>query len=344
MTPYAASAAGPLLNSITLVDTTDTVTGGLSGNANVATKQLADNDAYLYKIKGGFENVVQLDNTGSVTSINITTGNLLRNLVVLFHSDNVALTANLPAASGMRDGDVACIKRLASGPRNVTKLAANAGAGDKIIDRYGNLLDYIYLHAGESVVMYKIAGSPGYWHILEFNGNLYNVGDVVSGYQVTRQGALMRNGQVVNRADYPRLWDFVNAQLGASTGLVVSDATWSSDPGSTGLYPYKSRFSTGNGTTTFRLPDDRGTFERMLSMSGAGRDADRISAGDDSIPGSLQNEALKSHTHGYITYASSGGPGLAYSTGYPSTSANSDPTGGTETRPVNVGRVPWIIY
>lgn len=61
-------------------------------------------------------------------------------------------------------------------------------------------------------------------------------------------GDLVCDGQVLNRADYPELWDMVNAGRFAS----VTDAVWLSDVSKRGAY------STGNGSTTFRLPDLNG--------------------------------------------------------------------------------------
>lgn len=61
-------------------------------------------------------------------------------------------------------------------------------------------------------------------------------------------GFLPLNGQVLNRADYPDLWEDI------SNGVFVSvtDSVWQSDAVARG------RFSLGNGTTTFRMPDLNG--------------------------------------------------------------------------------------
>lgn len=61
-------------------------------------------------------------------------------------------------------------------------------------------------------------------------------------------GDLSLDGQILNRADYPELWSMVNAGRFAS----VTDAVWLSDVSKRGSY------STGNGSTTFRLPDLNG--------------------------------------------------------------------------------------
>lgn len=61
-------------------------------------------------------------------------------------------------------------------------------------------------------------------------------------------GDLTLDGQLVNRADYAELWNLVNSGRFAS----IDDSTWIADPSQRGSY------STGNGTTTFRLPDLNG--------------------------------------------------------------------------------------
>lgn len=58
--------------------------------------------------------------------------------------------------------------------------------------------------------------------------------------------AVPMDGQLLNRADYPDLWAYV------STVSPIADATWLASSGARG------NFSTGNGTTTFRMPDWNG--------------------------------------------------------------------------------------
>lgn len=55
-----------------------------------------------------------------------------------------------------------------------------------------------------------------------------------------------QDGQLLNRADYPDLWKF------AQMTPIISDADWLADSNKRGKY------STGDGTTTFRVPDWNG--------------------------------------------------------------------------------------
>ena len=57
---------------------------------------------------------------------------------------------------------------------------------------------------------------------------------------------VVSDGQLLNRADYPDLWAY--AQLLTP----ISDSAWLADP------QQRGRYSTGDGTTTFRVPDRNG--------------------------------------------------------------------------------------
>ena len=76
----------------------------------------------------------------------------------------------------------------------------------------------------------------------------YHVGEAVT--WETRAyyppNCLPRDGQLVNRADWPELWAW------AQKTTPITDATWLADVTKRGLY------STGDGSTTFRLPDWNG--------------------------------------------------------------------------------------
>lgn len=112
-------------------------------------------------------------------------------------------------------------------------------------------------------------------------------------------------------------------------GAAISRATYSALFAVIG-----TAFGAGDGTTTFNLPDMRGMFAR--GWAGAGSvDAGRVF-------GSVQQDALESHTHNYrvdsgITGSVTANRGiLADSTGTSGERYTSSATGDTETRPVNV--------
>lgn len=96
----------------------------------------------------------------------------------------------------------------------------------------------------------------------------------------------------------------------------------------------------GDGATTFNLPDSRGEFWRGLDL-GRGVDAGRVL-------GSVQMSLVAAHTHGYYfisglggTLAGNGVTGIAGSaTGVLQTNSS----GGAETRPRNIAKIPLIKY
>ncbi|MDA0572785.1 phage tail protein [Burkholderia gladioli] len=111
--------------------------------------------------------------------------------------------------------------------------------------------------------------------------SIASVGQIVFEPRATvRAGYLKANGLSVNRADYPELWAYAQA-----SGALVSDDNWHNG--------WKGCFSTGNGSSDFRLPDLRGEFIRGWDDVGS-IDANRTI-------GSWQDSQNRSHTHGGAT-------------------------------------------
>ncbi|MGC3025787.1 phage tail protein [Burkholderia sp. DN3021] len=92
-----------------------------------------------------------------------------------------------------------------------------------------------------------------------------------------RAGFLKLNGTELKRADYPLLWAYAQG-----SGAMVADADWGK--GRHGC------FSSGDGNTTFRLPDLRGEFIRCWDDA-RGADAQRQI-------GSWQDSLNRLHAHG----------------------------------------------
>ena len=109
----------------------------------------------------------------------------------------------------------------------------------------------------------------------------------------------------------------------------------------------------GNGSTTFNLPDYRGRFLRGVD-GGVGRDPDRASRSamntggntGDAV-GSVQSDQYRSHTHN-VPSANAGGaggqPGPVNAGGTLNTSFNTQSSGGNETRPINAYVNYFIKY
>ncbi|MDQ2080466.1 phage tail protein [Xanthobacteraceae bacterium Astr-EGSB] len=139
-------------------------------------------------------------------------------------------------------------------------------------------------------------------------------------------GFLKENGALVSRSTYASLWAYAEA-----SGRVVSEAAWTvADWGA---------FSSGDGSTNFRIPDARGEFVRGLD-SGRGADTGRLL-------GSAQQDLLRSHNHDTTIPLDNNTGGNAYKTYFgPTTGSNivTSVTGGAETRPRNVAKLACIKY
>jgi hypothetical protein len=100
-------------------------------------------------------------------------------------------------------------------------------------------------------------------------------------------GWIARDGQLLNRADWPGLWALVSASS-------VTDAVWLASP-----YTSRGRYSSGDGSTTFRMPDtnarhaDGNTIAAMV-LRGDGKN----SAG---TPGLHQTDQLQNITGSVVS-------------------------------------------
>ncbi len=174
-------------------------------------------------------------------------------------------------------------------------------------------------------------------------------------------GTLKANGAAVSRSTYSALWTFAQA-----SGRIVSDTDWLN--GANQEWPC---FSSGDGSTTFRLPDFRGEFMRFVD-DGRGIDISRVlgkwqadAVGSFSMTGgSVTITDLQAHadspqtgdgwffspqvgpveSNGGQHGSDSGSPvisGIDAIRGLMSLSGNG---GASETRPRNVAIMPCIVY
>lgn len=157
-------------------------------------------------------------------------------------------------------------------------------------------------------------------------------------------GTLKANGAEISRATYADLWTFAQA-----SGRIVSETDWQN----AALRRWTS-FSTGDGSTTFRLPNLLGEFMRFYD-DGRGVDSGRVL-------GTQQAEMIGPHSHGLtgapttdgikvlgsiVAAGSDSSPFLAITTtpasigiGTLAVANNS----GTENRVRNIAILPCIVY
>lgn len=150
-------------------------------------------------------------------------------------------------------------------------------------------------------------------------------------------GRAASDGQLLSRATYPDAW----AAIAAGKVPVVSDAVWLADPTKRGCY------STGDGSTTFRLPDYNGKSAGSLGAVFQRGDG-ALSAGQ---AGLIQESQNKAHTHTSSVTASTAGAGsylnaynrsLTTDHSFNTLQTILDPSGGAEARPLNVTGC-WVI-
>lgn len=139
------------------------------------------------------------------------------------------------------------------------------------------------------------------------------------------------DGQLLSRATFPDAW------AGIQTGKVptVADATWLSTATERGKY------TAGDGSTSFRLPDYNGKASGSLGAVFLRGDGALSAA----VAGAIQSDEIKAHVHGLPGNTSNGTvDGTAdWNTGSTTVSTyNTASVGGAETRPLNVTGC-WII-
>jgi len=207
-------------------------------------------------------------------------------------------------------------------------------AGQTIFDSDGALGE-MHMHHKEYLILQALTN---HWNVVSAVGNFHCAGEEVKGRKEI-VNTLALKGQLLERSKYPRLWKYANSLT--LNQQIVSEATWFLD-----ATTYRGLFSTGDGLTTFRLPDERGMFERMLDL-GRGIDLGRI----HNFAGGYEADELKAHGHsftwkkGQADQNESGTYGSLYDADAThNRTTNTTNTGGTETRPKNIGKLNLIKF
>lgn len=188
--------------------------------------------------------------------------------------------------------------------------------------------------AGAHVGLAIAAGSTD-WYLYFFSDNTdvssVPVGSIHAYPSTTApDGELKLNGSLLSRIAYPKLYAFALA-----SGNIYTEAEWATKKGG---------FSTGDLSTTFRIPDLRGEFVRAWDDS-AGIDGGRVI-------GSNQADAFRAHSHqitGWTGNTNNAPGGHFLNTNQFNTTAGtttnvSTPAGDTETRPRSIALLYCIKY
>lgn len=303
---------------------TDPVQGGPDGKDNIPLKGLADRTIWLRNNANAIGDLF-LEGSGIVNLDASIVGKLITAKATGIY------TLNLPDASTIKTGTKIPISSFCAAGAVVI---AKPIAGQMIYDTDGNKA-LLNLHHKEHLCLVAFGN---HFKVKYAIGNFYCAGEEVKARKV-RNNTLLLNGQLVSRAQFPRLWEYVQSLTFGQE--VVSEATWQSSSTN-----YRGCFSTGDGVTNFRLPDERGTFDRMLDL-GRGLDLER----SHNYPGGYEDDQLKQHAHtlkhgrvGSVDGNPNGG-GWGWP---PANGINEDglvlPFGGLETRPKNIGKLNLIKF
>lgn len=231
---------------------------------------------------------------------------------------NDTLTVTLPALNLIPENrHIAFISEGGS-----HKVATIVAAGSDTIEWAGATRQNILLGQSERVWIYA---KGGVWIVSVASGSFDRVGEVFMSYDDSVLNALPLDGRVLDRVVYARLWEWVQT-LDAS--MIVTDTNWSNPA----LNNY-GRFSFGDGSTTFRIPQMHAPgFVRAVNP--ATRKAGSYEAGmvgPHTHPSPYKKNDSRGGDQVNTVYdGNDGGP-------YGSASAiPADPTA-TENRPANIG-------
>lgn len=262
-------------------------------------------------------------NNAAITAAKVLTSEETGFLLV----DATAVSFDLVLPPANRSMDV----RVQRVDNNGNRLVVQAGTGEKIL---------FHTHLNPTgYQFFVLMGAGDFWHLRSDGNGNWRVLDRLDATPLGRPvfetttvfqpgGWAGHNGFLYNRAEWPWLWDHAQA-----SGMLTTEVLRTGKEG---------MWTSGNGASTFRSPEGRGEFIRMLDES-RGVDAARAA-------GSWQVDLFKSHLHTYQQKMdrSSGAMGNAvdgdedtYGTAVRTTQS----TGGAETRPRNIaypGRLKMI--
>ena len=172
------------------------------------------------------------------------------------------------------------------------------------------------------------------WVNFEDFGSSGRIGLIDYGY-VAKPYHIVAFGGEFNRADYPKLW----AYLQANPSLVKSQTQWEAESTANGgICGY---FSSGNNSTTFRVPNLDKAFLRPDNRGVAGFQGDAIR----NITASFSALSSGTATGALTIISSSDGNypgGYSFNRSFSFNASNVVPTS-TENRPKNIAVLPLIV-
>jgi hypothetical protein len=238
-----------------------------------------------------------------------------------------SITIILPALSLV--GNNKTLFFLSAGGSHINAIIQCAGSDAIEYKLYTNQVTptvNLVLGQSEQLILIK---SNSKWNVLMSSDTIRMVGEVIDQYSKQQINTIFASGTALSRADYPRLWAYVQT---LEAGLVIADSTYNDVSGSN--FINRGKYTTGNGTTTFRIP--------TLFTHGFRKAVDSVR-----LPGSFEADDVKPHVHDLTVPAnktSSTQAGQGRFVGgsdsnepIPMSPVTTDNNTGTETRPKNTG-------
>lgn len=242
------------INDVYQFEETDVVQGGPAGIDNKPLQDLADRTVYVKNRLGIISNFDgQVDKIGNSS---YTPADQSKMIVAFGNGVN---TLTIADASTLKHGAIIPITSYCN-PGCVINVVASNGQLFYDLDGWRSAM---YMHHKEHLILVALTN---HFKVVHASGNFYCAGEEIKGRKELRNTIALK-GQLLQRNQYPRLWEYVSS---LSAEVTSEFYFWSF-----GLL-YQGFFTTGDGSTTFRLPDERGMFERMID-SGRGIDVDRYS-------------------------------------------------------------------
>ncbi|MCQ6259303.1 phage tail protein [Pseudomonas sp. Q11] len=250
------------------------------------------------------QEILGVISAAGITPSEADTGQLIKALQAILgrSSPMRSVVTRLTASKALTAEELGLVLIDASaGANTVTLPAANAALGirDVIVrrvDNSGNRLtvrasgsDRIRFHthlAASGYPFLVLMGGGDWWHLRSDEAGVWwPVGrfDATAlgriSFESTRQvipgGYAVLNGNLLVRSDWPWLWDYAQ-----SSGALVTEA---------GKVGFEGTWTSGDGATTFRIPDIRGEFLRVLDEA-RGVDLNRVL-------GTSQTHSIQQHNH-----------------------------------------------
>ena len=202
---------------------------------------------------------------------------------------------NLPDIATVPDS-VPIFFNSAGGSHVNVGIAAFAGQVLQWFDNQANLgsntrASIIYLGQGENIWISRFTYPDGSkrWLVKGDTAGIRMVGETVYDWSKMPLNTVLANGQYLSRANYARLWAWVQ---NLEAGCLIADSSFDNTSSFDGANYFinHGKYTTGDGSTTFRVPN-------LTSTSGAGAGFLRMIDGSGRLPGSFQIDSMAIHQH-----------------------------------------------